>query len=140
MLKIRTYQIQDKDAVIQLWKKCNLVVAWNDPEKDIQRKIAIAPQLFLVGQIEQKIIATVMGGYEGHRGWIHYLAVDPNHQGHGHGKAIMQAIEKKLLEQGCPKINLQVRASNTEVIDFYQSLGYKQDEVISLGKRLIPDD
>ena len=80
-----------------------------------------------------------MVGYEGHRGWINYLAVDPSKRRQGIGQQMMKAAEQHLNEQGCPKINLQVRSSNLEVIAFYESLGFSRDEVISLGKRLCDD-
>ena len=81
-----------------------------------------------------------MGGYEGHRGWINYLAVHPDHRLKGHGKKIMAEVERRIKEKGCPKINLQIRASNTDVIAFYKSIGFMDDNVIGLGKRLVEDD
>jgi ribosomal protein S18 acetylase RimI-like enzyme len=80
-----------------------------------------------------------MFGYEGHRGWMNYLAVAPQYQSKGYAHALIETGEALLLAAGCPKISLQVRSSNARVIAFYQSLGYGQDEVISLGKRLISD-
>ena len=80
-----------------------------------------------------------MGGYEGHRGWINYLAVADSSQKKGLGLAMMQAIEQCLLEKGCPKINLQIRSSNKGVIDFYRQLEYVEDKVVSMGKRLVLD-
>ena len=93
----------------------------------------------MVGILDGKIIATAMGGYEGHRGWVNYLAVDPEYQRKGYGRQIMAEIEKRLLALGCPKINLQVRDGNTQALEFYNRIGYKNDNVVSLGKRLIPD-
>ena len=78
----------------------------------------------------------VMGGYEGHRGWINYLAVKPSQQRKGYGQAIMQAVESLIKQKGCPKINLQVRATNETVIKFYSAIGYGNDNVVGLGKRL----
>jgi ribosomal protein S18 acetylase RimI-like enzyme len=86
-----------------------------------------------------KIIATAMGGYEGHRGWVNYLAVDPAFRKKGFGRQLMAEIEKRLLALGCPKINLQVRMDNTSALEFYSQIGYKDDNVVSLGKRLIVD-
>lgn len=139
-LSIRPFAERDTDAVVTLWKRCGLVKPWNDPYKDIQRKLAVSRDLFLVGEYNEQLIATVMGGYEGHRGWINYLAVDPDYQHHGYGRFMMDAVAKKLLALGCPKINLQVRTNNTAVIRFYKKIGYTQDDVVSFGKRLIPDD
>lgn len=81
-----------------------------------------------------------MVGYEGHRGWINYLAVDPDHQRLGYGRALMAEAERLLRAEGCPKINLQIRATNQGVIEFYRRLGYAVDEVVSMGKRLEHDD
>ena len=136
MLTIRTYQQKDKTAVIQLWQDCNLVVPWNDPAIDIQKKIDIQPDLFFVGELDGQIVSTCMAGYEGHRGWINYLAVSPQFRRQGFGRRMMLHAENELKKQNCPKINLQVRAHNTAVLQFYTSLGFKNDEVISLGKRL----
>jgi len=134
---IRQYLSKDQKAVIDLWQKCNLTRPWNNPKLDIERKLKVNPELFLVGLLDNKIIATVMGGYEGHRGWINYLAVDPNYQKRGWGKQIMKAVEDKLLAMGCPKINLQIRTDNLSAVSFYKKIGYKMDEVISMRKRLI---
>jgi ribosomal protein S18 acetylase RimI-like enzyme len=93
----------------------------------------------LVGEVQGQVMASAMFGYEGHRGWVNYLAVAPEHQRQGHAKALMQRGEALLLASGCPKLNLQVRAGNTSVVSFYQALGYQEDVVVCLGKRLIPD-
>ncbi|MCP4416488.1 MAG: GNAT family acetyltransferase [Chloroflexi bacterium] len=137
---IRPFILSDSDAVIDIWNKCGLTVSWNDPHKDIARKMAVNPELFLVAELDDSIVGTVMGGYEGHRGWINYLAVLPTIQKQGIGRILMETVEEKLLALGCPKINLQVRSSNTAVIQFYGHIGYNIDEVVSLGKRLIPDE
>ncbi len=134
--QIRAFQPEDEAEVIALWRSSKLVVPQNDPHKDIQAKLKVQPELFLVGLLERRIVATVMAGYEGHRGWINYLAVDPERRRLGLGRRMMSAAQIRLEEMGCPKINLQVRAGNREVIAFYEALGFKQDEVISLGKRL----
>ncbi|MBU1881724.1 GNAT family acetyltransferase [bacterium] len=139
-MQIRPYENEDRDAVIQLWEKCNLTRPWNDPAKDIARKLEVNPELFLVGLIDSKIVATVMGGYDGHRGWMNYLAVDPVHQRRGLAQQIMQAIEEKIEAMGCPKINLQIRTDNLAAIRFYESIGYMSDDVVSFGKRLECDD
>jgi ribosomal protein S18 acetylase RimI-like enzyme len=138
-LMIREFKIEDEQEVIDLWIKCNLVKPWNNPKLDIMRKLKIDKDLFLVGTVEDKIIASVMGGYEGHRGWINYLCVDPAFQRKGFGRLIMEMVEEKIKLKGAPKVNLQIRTENTEVINFYKSIGYKIDEVVSMGKRLIED-
>jgi ribosomal protein S18 acetylase RimI-like enzyme len=138
-MRIRPYAAGDETAVIALWEKCRLTRPWNDPRKDIARKLAVQPELFLVGVLGEAIVGTVMAGYEGHRGWVNYLAVSPEHQRRGLGKTLMREVEKRLMERGCPKLNVQVRAANSEALQFYRRLGYAQDEAVALGKRLIPD-
>jgi len=137
---IREFRKHDQDEIIKLWGKCDLIVPWNNPRQDIERKLKVDPDLFLVGELEGNIVATVMGGYEGHRGWINYLAVAPAHRRQGFAKQLVLEIEKRIKEKGCPKINLQVRSSNSEVIAFYKALGFKLDDVIGMGKRLIEDE
>jgi len=138
-MRIRPYATGDETAVIALWEACRLTRPWNDPRKDIARKLAVQPELFLVGVLGDALVATAMAGYEGHRGWVNYLAVSPEHQRKGLGKALMREVEKRLIERGCPKLNVQVRAANGEALQFYRRLGYAQDEAVALGKRLIPD-
>jgi ribosomal protein S18 acetylase RimI-like enzyme len=138
-MHIQPYSPQYESEVIALWERCGLVRPVNNPQKDIRRKMKVNPELFLIGLIDGKVVATAMGGYEGHRGWVNYLGVDPAVQKKGLGRQIMQALEEKLLERGCPKLNLQVRTDNTEALKFYERIGYKRDEVIGMGKRLIPD-
>lgn len=113
--------------------------SWNNPEQDIARKLSVQPELFLVGLEENCIVATAMVGFDGHRGWVNYLAVSPSHRRLSHGKSMMHEAERLLVERGCPKLNLQIRASNTAAICFYQQLGYQVDDVVSMGKRLILD-
>jgi ribosomal protein S18 acetylase RimI-like enzyme len=139
-MQIRPFQPQDEEAVVSLWRRCGLVRSWNDPRKDIRRKLGVRPEWFLVGLLDEQIVACVMAGYEGHRGWLNYLAVDPEHQRHGLARAIVAEAERLLRAAGCPKINLQIRTSNHGVIEFYRSLGYSTDDVVSMGKRLEHDD
>ena len=137
---VRSFQPGDQAAVIDLWQACGLVVPWNDPVRDIERKLSVGAELFLVGEQDGVLVAAAMGGYEGHRGWVNYLAVHPGQQGRGYARQIMEELEARLKALGCPKLNIQVRESNTEVLEFYRALGYRHDKVVSLGKRLIPDD
>ena len=136
---IRPYAITDEDAVVDLWDRCGLTRPWNDPRKDIARKMNVQPEWFLVGEADGGIVATAMAGYDGHRGNVYYVAVAPEMQGQGYGGAIMAEVERLLMDAGCPKINLMVRSGNDAVIEFYRRLGYKIDEVSCLGNRLIPD-
>ena len=133
---IRAFQISDEQEVIELWHRCNLVVSRNDPKRDIAAKLDVQPHLFLVGTIGDRVVATVMAGYDGHRGWINYLAVSPDCQRQGIGSRMMERAEVELRALGCPKINLQVRSSNRSVIAFYERLGFTEDDVVSMGRRL----
>ena len=138
-MHIRPFAAQDKPAVVALWQQCNLTRPWNDPHKDIARKLAVQPELLLVGEMDGAVMASVMAGYEGHRGWVNYLAVAPAFRGRGFARALMRKVEEILLARGCPKVSLLVRNSNAEAIGFYRHLGYLQDDSVSLGKRLIAD-
>ncbi len=138
-LEIRAYRESDQDAVVRLWKECGLVMPWNDPKKDIYRKLNNQRDMFLVGSIGSEVIATVMAGYDGHRGWINYLAVDTDKQKRGFGRRLMAEAEARLREKGCPKINLQVRNTNANVVEFYRAIGYSVDNVVSMGKRIEED-
>ena len=139
-MRIRPFQPGDEAAVVALWNECRLTRPWNDPHKDIARKLSVQPELFLVYVEHNQIIGTVMAGYEGHRGWVNYLAVAPAFRGRGVARALMEHVERELVARGCPKLSLLVRNTNREALDFYRHLGYADDESVSLGKRLIADD
>ena len=138
-LSIRPYRSDDETAVVGLWVACQLVGPQNNPHQDIARKLRVNPEWFLVGELDNKIVAACMVGYEGHRGWINYLAVAPEYQRRSIARQIMAEAERLLRQAGCPKINLQVRTTNAQVIEFYKSIGFKIDDVISMGKRLETD-
>jgi ribosomal protein S18 acetylase RimI-like enzyme len=139
-LTIRAYLEADEAEVVALWTACGLVRPWNDPRKDIARKLAVQRELFLVGAVGGRIVATVMAGYDGHRGWINYLAVDPASRRLGLARSMMAAVEERLGRLGCAKINLQIRSDNRDAIAFYQRIGFDEDAVVSMGKRLERDD
>lgn len=139
-MEIRPYREADETQVIALWQACGLVVPWNDPARDIARKLEVGRDLFLVAVLDTRIVGTVMAGYEGHRGWINYLAIAPELRRRGLGRRLMAAAEQRLRSCGCAKVNLQVRSANTAVIDFYRALGFTVDDVVSLGKRLVADE
>jgi ribosomal protein S18 acetylase RimI-like enzyme len=134
---IRLYEDADEQAVIALW---NAVLPpnapHNDPATSIRKKLAVECDLFFVAEVDGTVVGTVMGGYDGHRGWVYSLAVLPSHQRGGIGAALVRRLEMALAERGCLKINLQVRTTNTGVLAFYEKLGYKVEEIISMGKRL----
>ena len=138
-MEIRPYRESDQEGVVELWRECGLVVAWNDPASDIRRKLRVQREMFLVGLLDSKLVATVMAGYEGHRGWINYLAVKPEFRKQGLGRRLMDEAEVRLIAAGCPKINLQVRKSNPDAVAFYERIGYSSDDVVSMGKRLVKD-
>ena len=138
-LLIRPYHPEDEEAVIQLWIDCDLVVPQNNPRRDIERKLKVNPEWFLVGLLNYEVVATCMAGYEGHRGWINYLAVSPKHRRRGFANQMMKEAENLLKNSGCPKINLQIRETNSQAIEFYKNIGFVTDQVVSMGKRLEPD-
>ncbi len=135
-LVIRPYETADEEQVIALWRRCHLIVPQNGPHKDIALKLQTQPNLFLIGILGDEIVATAMAGYEGHRGWINYLAVSPDFRRRGIGRQMMEEAEARLSALGCPKINVQIRSSNKSVVEFYESLGFSTDEVVSMGKQL----
>ena len=166
---IRAYLEADEAEVVALWTACGLVRPWNDPRNDIARKLAVQRDLFLVGRAgpgdrlvaparsagvrlpekttvahrasgAERLVATVMAGYDGHRGWVNYLAVDPASRRLGLARSMMAAVEERLRRLGCAKINLQIRSDNRDAIAFYQRIGFGEDAVLSMGKRLERDD
>ena len=106
---IRTFRGEDSAAVVELWRACDLVRPWNDPHRDIARKVAHSAEGFLVAELGGRLVGAVMAGYDGHRGWINYLAVDPAVQRRGIARALVAEAERRLRAAGRPKINLQVR-------------------------------
>ena len=151
MFMIRPFEVADTDAVIAIWRACELTRPWNNPRADIARKLAVQPELFFIGCHAQTPIATAMFGYDGHRGWLYYFAVLPEYQNKGYGRALLAHGEAALTAMGCPKINLQIRNTTTNttgtttgtsntVTAFYEKSGYRTDAVSSYGKRLIDDE
>ena len=134
--EIVRYSSEFQAVVVDLWRKCSLIVSQNDPAEDIRKKLEFQPDLFFVGLLDDRVMGSIMVGYEGHRGWINYLAVAPECQGRGFGRMLVQKATYELKKMGCLKVNLQVRRSNTSVVEFYKHLGFKEDDVISLGMRL----
>lgn len=140
---IRVFAPADADAVVALWRECGLTRAWNDPYKDIARKATAQPEMFLVAcagtEAHASVVGSAMVGFDGHRGWVYYLAVAPGVQRRALGRALMARAEQLLTERGCPKLTLMVRRENATVLAFYRDLGYAEDDVAVLGKRLISD-
>lgn len=137
---IRIFRPDDESDVINLWRQCGLIVPWNNPETDIQRKLSASPNLFYVGVLDGELIASCMAGYDGHRGWIYFLAVKSIHQRQGFASRLIGHAESELIKLGCPKVELMVRKSNNNIISFYQGVGYDIDPVTVLSKRLTEDE
>jgi ribosomal protein S18 acetylase RimI-like enzyme len=137
-MRIRQFQSADESVVVALWGECGLTRPWNDPHKDIARKLAVQPELFLVGVLNETVIATVMAGYEGHRGWVNYLGVAPAFRGRGFARKLMTHVEQLLLHRGCPKVSLLVRSSNPEAIALYRHLGTSRTTPSALGNGSSP--
>ena len=143
-MHIRPFAPADEATVIALWQACGLTRPWNDPHKDIARKLGVQAQGFVVGELPSphgtpQLVASAMAGYDGHRGWVNYLAVHPEQRRQGLASALMAHLEAELTAAGCPKLSLQIREGNEAVVGFYQALGYAVDPVVSMGKRLIAD-
>ncbi|MDH3387527.1 MAG: GNAT family acetyltransferase [Gammaproteobacteria bacterium] len=137
---IRNFEHGDEAGVIALWQRSGLIVPWNDPRADIERKCADSPDLFFVALTDGALIASCMAGYDGHRGWMYYLAVDDACRRQGIATMLVQYVEAELVKLGCPKIDLMVRNNNEGVSAFYRSIGYTPDPVTVLSKRLIEDE
>lgn len=135
-LAIRPFAEGDRDAVVGLWTACGLVVPWNDPVADIALAVSRPNSTILVGAEDGRLVASVMVGHDGHRGWFYYLAVDPARQGRGYGRAMVVAAENWLVEAGMPKVQLLVRETNLRVMAFYERLGYAASPVTMMQKWL----
>jgi ribosomal protein S18 acetylase RimI-like enzyme len=140
-LSIRRFDASDTDAVVALWQEAfpeyrDVMRPQRNPHLSIANKLATQPELFFVAVLGERIVGTVMGGYDGHRGWLYSLAVDASLRRHGIGTRLVAHVETALTERGCPKLNLQVLSAKADVRAFYEALGYRADAVISLGKRL----
>jgi len=138
-VRVRAYADSDRNTVVELWRACGLIVPQNDPVRDIARKAAYQPGLFLVAEEGGSLVGVAMAGYEGHRGWIYYLGVAPDRRRRGIGRLLVRESERRLAAFGCPKVNLMVRESNDAVRAFYERLGYARDAVTCMGRRLVDD-
>ena len=135
-IEIRPIKAIEHQQLIDLWLECGLTRSWNNPEKDIQRKLSFQPDLLLGAFQKEQLVGSIMAGYDGHRGWMNYLGVLPNFQRQGVGKKLVEAAENGLQKLGCPKVNLQLRYSNFVAQHFYRKIGYGEDAALSFGKRL----
>lgn len=123
-------------SIVALWEKTGLTRPWNDPTQDIQRALSAKSSTIFIAKNDHKIIGTAMAGYEGHRGWIYYLAVDPDYQKQGLGKKLYNTAEQWLKNQGAPKIQILIRADNQKVISFYEGLGFEKSSSLLMGKKI----
>ncbi|HVS15484.1 MAG TPA: GNAT family acetyltransferase [Thermoanaerobaculia bacterium] len=136
-MEIRPYQASDEGSVVALWRGVfPAAPAWNDPRLDIRRKLAVQPELFLVAVRDEALVGTVMAGFDGHRGWLYYLAVSPRARREGVGRRLVEQAEQRLLAVSCVKVNLQVRAGSDEAERFWERLGYGREARVSFGMRL----
>jgi ribosomal protein S18 acetylase RimI-like enzyme len=136
-IAIRAVRTADHDGVVDLWDRCGLSRPWIDARTELELKVATDPEGLLVAETPRgELAGTVMAGFDGHRGWVNYLAVEPGLRRQGIAAALMGAAEARLASLGAPKVNLQVRTTNDDVLGFYAALGYVDDDVVSLGKRL----
>jgi ribosomal protein S18 acetylase RimI-like enzyme len=134
---IRTYEETDSDQVAGLWRQVFAYpTAHNDPVTAIARKLALQRELFFVAVSGSEVLGTAMAGYDGHRGWLYSVAVRPENRGKGIGKSLVLHAEAALRALDCPKINLQILQGNTEVVGFYEALGYTVEPRINMGKVL----
>ena len=137
-MDIRPIVAGEEHQVIALWQDCGLTRAWNDPKRDLDFARGKTNSTVLIGHLDQKIMASVMVGHDGHRGNIYYLAVAPQHQGKGFGRAMLQSAETWLVAKGIWKLNLTIRAGNTKVVGFYERFGYEEEDVVMLGRWIDP--
>lgn len=134
---IRPFRRSDREALRRLWARVFPDdPPWNAPEIMIERKLRVQPELLLVGELAGTIVGAVIAGFDGVRGWIYHLAVLPEHRRRGFATRLVRSAEQRLQSLGCPKVNLQVRATNQEVVAFYRSVGYQVEERVSMGHRL----
>ncbi|GAA0336314.1 GNAT family acetyltransferase [Sphingomonas oligophenolica] len=133
-IMLREADLADAPAVIALWEAAGLTRPWNDPALDFDRALGAADAAVLILETGGSVAGSVMVGYDGHRGWVYYLAVAPAHQRAGHGRALMDAAEAWLRRRGAPKIQLMVREDNAEALGFYEALGLERQKVVTLGR------
>lgn len=137
--ELREFRPDDRESLVALWRLCELTRPWNDPYRDIERKLSHDPENLLVLESGGELVGSIMIGYEGHRGWVNYLAVHPSHRRRGWARLLMGEAERRLRTVGCAKINVQVRRSNSRAVEFYEQVGFTPEDVLSLGKRLEED-
>ncbi len=136
-MRIRTYRAADESAVLGLWERAGISRPWLDLRAEIREKLRRDRSLFLVAVDADGVVGAVMGAYDGRRGWIYHLAVEPDRQGGGIGRALMQVVERRMARLGVVKVNLEVRHDNQDVIGFYERLGFVDQRLTAMGKWLV---
>jgi ribosomal protein S18 acetylase RimI-like enzyme len=135
-LVINPAEDADETGIVALWERCELTRPWNDPKADLARARKGPDSAILVGRDGNSILATVMVGHDGHRGWLYYVAVDPDHRKNGHGRAIVTAAEDWLRARGIEKLQLMVRPDNTHAQAFCETLDFDEQIRIVYAKWL----
>jgi ribosomal protein S18 acetylase RimI-like enzyme len=135
-MQISTAAESDMGEVIALWEACELTRPWNDPAADYRLAVANETSAILLAHSEGELVGSVLTGFDGHRGWVYYLAVNPDFQKQGLGRKMMAAAEAWLRDRNAPKIQLMVRDDNEAAIGFYKALGYDVQPVVTIGRRL----
>ena len=136
-LSVRPFQHGEREALQRLWARVFPDdPPLNAPEVMIENKLKVQPELLLVGEVEGTLVGAMIAGFDGVRGWIYHLAIAPEYRRRGFATQLVRAAEDGLRRLGCPKVNLQVRAVNHEVVAFYRSIGYEIEERVSMGRRL----
>jgi ribosomal protein S18 acetylase RimI-like enzyme len=133
---IEAAKAADAAGVTALWRACGLTRPWNDPDADFRLAIESGSAAVLVSRAGPEIRASVMVGFDGHRGWVYDLAVAPDHRRAGLGRMLMAAAEQWLRARGAPKIQLMVREDNADALGFYEALGLERQKVVTLGRFL----
>ncbi len=134
---IREFNMTDYYKVIRLWEKCNIVLGISDSVQEFKKVHDSHPDLILVGEINNKIISAVLGSFDGRRGWVHHLAVDPEYQGKGYGKMLIDELEKRFIKYGVVKYHLMIFKDNLKVVNFYKKLGFHlRDDIVTMSKAL----
>ena len=137
-MQIRLYEDADEQGVIALWREVLPDDSpHNEPARSLRNKLAVDRDLLMVAVEGGAVVGAVMGGYDGHRGWVYSLAVKPEHRRCGIGSGLVRQLEGALAGRGCLKVNLQVRVTNAAAVAFYERLGYTVEERVSMGRRLI---
>jgi GNAT superfamily N-acetyltransferase len=135
-MQFRNVTPDDSEAVRALWQRAGLSLGLGDDRPGFVRRLARDAELFFVGEVEGRIVACVMGCYDGRRGWVNHLAVEPAMQGNCIGRIMLAELERRLRLLGCPKINLLIERGNAGVVDFYAKAGYALDDLIFMEKVL----